>query len=78
MPCPYNIILGRETAVPSPLYHSGVTGIDITGQLRTRQCRVPTQINPKLTALILLAETPLRLAKISPVWANRIKVAPLS
>ena len=30
MPCPYNIILGRDTALPSPLYHSGVTGIDIT------------------------------------------------
>jgi hypothetical protein len=29
VPCPYNIIFGRETAVPSPLYHSGVTGIDI-------------------------------------------------
>jgi hypothetical protein len=31
MPCPYNIILGRDTALPSPLYHSGATGIDITG-----------------------------------------------
>jgi hypothetical protein len=30
VPCPYNIILGRDTALPSPLYHSGVTGIDIT------------------------------------------------
>ncbi len=29
MPCPYNIILGRDTALPSPLYHSGATGIDI-------------------------------------------------
>ncbi len=29
MPCPYNIILGRDTALPSPLDHSGVTGIDI-------------------------------------------------
>ncbi len=29
MPCPYNIIFGRDMALPSPLYHSGVTGIDI-------------------------------------------------
>jgi hypothetical protein len=29
MPCPYNIILGRETALPCPLDHSGVTGFDI-------------------------------------------------
>ena len=29
MECPYNIILGRETALPSPLYDSGATGIDI-------------------------------------------------
>ena len=30
MPCPYSIILGRDTALPSPLYHSGATGFDIT------------------------------------------------
>jgi hypothetical protein len=30
MPCPYNIIFGRDTALPSPLYHSGAAGIDIT------------------------------------------------
>ena len=29
MPCLYNIIWGRDTALPCPLYHSGVTGIDI-------------------------------------------------
>ena len=29
VPCPYNIIFGRDTARPSPLYHSGATGIDI-------------------------------------------------
>jgi hypothetical protein len=29
MPFPYNIIFGRDTAVPCPLYHSGVTGIDM-------------------------------------------------
>jgi hypothetical protein len=29
MPCPYNVILGRDTALPWTLYHSGVTGIDI-------------------------------------------------
>ncbi len=29
MPCPYIIIFGRETALPSPLYHSGAAGIDI-------------------------------------------------
>ncbi len=23
MPCPYNIIFGRDTAMPSPLYYSG-------------------------------------------------------
>ncbi len=30
MPCPYKIIVGRETALPSPLYHSGSTVIDIS------------------------------------------------
>ncbi len=30
MPFPYNLILGRDTALPSPLYHSGVTGIEIS------------------------------------------------
>ena len=30
MPCPYNIIFGRETAVPSPRYHSDATGNDMT------------------------------------------------
>lgn len=29
MPCPYNIRLGRDTAMPYHLYHSGNTGIDI-------------------------------------------------
>jgi hypothetical protein len=29
VPCPYNVILGRDTALPSPLYHSGVTGNDM-------------------------------------------------
>ncbi len=29
MPCPYGIIFGRDTALPSPLYHSGAAGIDI-------------------------------------------------
>ena len=29
MPCPYNVVLRRETALPSPLYYSDVTGIDI-------------------------------------------------
>ncbi len=29
MPCPYKIILGRETALPCPLYYSGATGIDM-------------------------------------------------
>jgi hypothetical protein len=33
VPCPYNVILGRETALPSPLYHSGVTEIDISPNL---------------------------------------------
>ena len=32
MPCPYNIIFGRDTALPCPLYHSGATGIDIKYQ----------------------------------------------
>jgi hypothetical protein len=30
VPCPYSIIFGRDTALPSPLYHSGAAGIDIT------------------------------------------------
>ena len=30
MPCPYNIILGRDTALPSPLSCLSATGIDIT------------------------------------------------
>ncbi len=34
MPCPYNMIWGRETALPCPDYHSGVTGIDITSRKR--------------------------------------------
>ncbi len=25
MPCPYKIIFGRDTALPSPLYYSGAT-----------------------------------------------------
>ncbi len=29
MPCPYNIIFGRETALPCPLYHSDATGFDM-------------------------------------------------
>ncbi len=29
MPSPYNVIFGRDTALPSPLYHSGATGIDL-------------------------------------------------
>jgi hypothetical protein len=29
VPFPYNIIVGRETAVPCPLYHSDATGFDI-------------------------------------------------
>ena len=29
MPSPYAILMGRETALPSPLYHSGAAGIDI-------------------------------------------------
>ena len=29
MPCPYKIILGWDTALPSPLYYSGATGIEI-------------------------------------------------
>ena len=29
VPCPYNIIFGRETALPCPLYHSDATGFDI-------------------------------------------------
>jgi hypothetical protein len=29
VPFPYNTILGRETGLPSPPYHSGVTGIDM-------------------------------------------------
>jgi hypothetical protein len=29
VPCSYNTILGRDTALPSPLYHADVTGIDI-------------------------------------------------
>ncbi len=33
MPCPYSIILGRDTALPWTLYHSGATGIDITGSI---------------------------------------------
>jgi hypothetical protein len=32
VPCPYSIIFGRDTALPSPLYHSGTTGIDIIGK----------------------------------------------
>ncbi|MEG4441418.1 hypothetical protein QUB47_13560 [Microcoleus sp. AT9_B5] len=31
VPSPYNIILGRETALPSPLYHSDAGGFDMTG-----------------------------------------------
>ncbi len=33
MPCPYSIIFGRDTALPSPLYHSGAAGIDITTEI---------------------------------------------
>ena len=54
MPFPYNVILGRDTALPSPLYYSGIAGIDITTNLfaselilpkiRTRHCRVPTML----------------------------------
>ena len=43
MPCPYKIILGRDTALPSPLYHSVVTGIDIkqsTVSIPSRECGV--------------------------------------
>ncbi len=35
MPCPYNFIFGRDTALPSPLYHSGAAGIDMTTHLRS-------------------------------------------
>jgi len=31
MPSPYNIF-GRDTALPSPLYHSGATRIDTNSQ----------------------------------------------
>ena len=34
MPCPYNIIFGRDTAVPCPLYHSDATGFDMTVDYR--------------------------------------------
>ncbi len=32
MPYPYNIIFGRETALPFPLYYSDATGYDIKNQ----------------------------------------------
>ena len=32
VPYPYNIILGRDTALPSPLSCLSATGIDITGK----------------------------------------------
>ncbi len=35
MPCPYNIIFGRETALPSPLYHSTILFL-----VGTRHCRL--------------------------------------
>ncbi len=41
MPCPYDIILGRDTALPSPLYYSGAAGIDITFRGRARVIWVP-------------------------------------
>jgi hypothetical protein len=37
VPCPYNVILGRDTALPSPLYHSGITGIDITRNVPVKE-----------------------------------------
>ncbi len=38
MPCPYNIIFGRETAMPSPLYNSGATGIYIRRKFGSGFC----------------------------------------
>jgi tRNA(Ile)-lysidine synthase len=35
VPCPYNIIFGRDKALPCPLYHSGATGIDMIAQSKT-------------------------------------------
>jgi len=39
MPFPYNVILGRDRALPFPLYHSGAAGNDITGYLLLVICR---------------------------------------
>ncbi len=54
MPCPYPKEHCRETALPSPTYHSGAAGFEIVPKfssellatkMRRRQCRVPTQKN---------------------------------
>jgi hypothetical protein len=54
MPCPYNIILGRETALPCPLYHCGVTGIDITSGKRYLSVNYQAQ-NPLCSSYYQLA-----------------------
>jgi hypothetical protein len=37
----------RDTAVPSPLYHSGVTGIDITDHTAVPAARAAHLMNPQ-------------------------------
>ncbi len=60
MPCPYNIILGRETALPSPLYHSGVTGIDLKSgnhgePPQPPQGGIPTEMKVDLILVLIVA-----------------------
>ncbi|WP_236505243.1 hypothetical protein, partial [Tychonema sp. BBK16] len=36
VPCPYNIIFGRDTALPSPLYYSGATEIEMNPNFQAK------------------------------------------
>jgi hypothetical protein len=42
VPFPYNIIFGRETALPCPLYHSDATGFDIKSPSHSKSRLKPT------------------------------------
>ena len=44
MPFPYNIIFGRDTALPCPLYHSDATGFDIIYVLTAEKVAITIEI----------------------------------
>ncbi len=52
MPYPYNVILGRETAVPSP-----ALGNPVSGEVGKWQCRVRRRIPIVLSALTCTLQT---------------------